>query len=100
MYEVKIDYIRYLCDDSHLQTFLGILQHVKKVEGNEVKKVSFEVSDAPDYVELQERERVRKEECKDLTEELERFKKMWYDNYMSNEKLKKELSELKEKYSA
>lgn len=100
MYKVRVDWTDFVCDARNIDTFLSVLRNVKKVEGNKLVDFTVTIEPAPDYERLSLREEVKQEVSQALKDEVEQYKKWWLDGNKSLENIKKELSELKEKYSA
>lgn len=101
MYKVRIDYDDYLCPPPHIDAFLSMLKHVKKVDsqGN-ISNISYTVEVAPDYERIAEKKRLKDEVCGELVSEKEQYKKWWLDSTSAVQKLQNDLKELKDKYGA
>ena len=100
MYKVRVDWTDFVCDAQNIDTFLGVLRNIKKVDGNKLVDVTITVGAAPDYERLALRDEVKQEISQELKDEVEQYKKWWLNSNTSLENLKKELKELKDKYSA
>lgn len=100
MYKVRVDWTDFVCDARNIDTFLSILRNVKKVDGNKLVDVTITVEAAPDYERLALRDEVKQEISQELKDEVEQYRKWWLSSNTSLENLKKELKELKDKYSA